>query len=298
MGDRPWHKRYHSDALTGYANLDLEERGAYTTILDLIYDRGGPLNMTDRLLAGYLGVSMRKSRSLIDSLIAHGKLWRTPEGHLFNKRARDELEKSSKGRRKRAENDLKMGSNAQCNSPETEKKPNEINDGNLVECDESGRHIRYQIPDSSVSSKDDTAPPPSKHDPKPISETDQWLRKKAVELYNATASKAGLPLVVWPISERRRKSLDARLRQAKGIIGWQMALAKVAGSQFLCGENDRGWRADFDFVLQEKSFTRIMEGGYDRSINRKVADGGRGFSLLDSAVEIAGGYPQGDDEEV
>ena len=43
MSALPYHKRYHSDALAGMMPLTLEERGAYNTLLDMIYDRGGPL---------------------------------------------------------------------------------------------------------------------------------------------------------------------------------------------------------------------------------------------------------------
>jgi hypothetical protein len=39
-GRRPWHKRYHEDALNGYMVLTPKERGIYTTCLDLIYSRG------------------------------------------------------------------------------------------------------------------------------------------------------------------------------------------------------------------------------------------------------------------
>jgi len=64
MSANPWHKRYHSDALHGFMSLTLEERGAFQTILDLIYDRGSALIDNDRLLAGYMGVSLRKWNSL------------------------------------------------------------------------------------------------------------------------------------------------------------------------------------------------------------------------------------------
>ena len=74
MSDNPWHRRYHSDALTGMLSLTLEERGAYQTVLDMIYDRGGPIADHDRVLAGYMGCSVRKWRSLREKLIASGKL--------------------------------------------------------------------------------------------------------------------------------------------------------------------------------------------------------------------------------
>ena len=39
-------------------------------------------------------------------------------------------------------------------------------------------------------------------------------------------------------------------------------MEKVAASHFLTGKKIN-WQADFDFLLQAKSFTRLMEGSYD-----------------------------------
>jgi hypothetical protein len=44
---------------------------------------------------------------------------------------------------------------------------------------------------------------------------------------------------------------------------WQRAMDALERSAFCRGENDRGWRADFDFLLQPKSFTKLLEGAYD-----------------------------------
>jgi uncharacterized protein YdaU (DUF1376 family) len=105
--------------------LTLEERGAYTTILDLIYDRGGPLPDNERLVAGYLEISTRMYRTVRDSLIAKGKLHRTPEGDLFNGRASRELSSSEKNRRILSE----CGANGGRKRVENLKKRNEINEG-------------------------------------------------------------------------------------------------------------------------------------------------------------------------
>lgn len=123
MSDRPWHKRYHSDALNGYMSLSLEERGAYTTILDLLYDRWEPLVENERLIAGYLGVSLRKARSIIESLISKGKIYRTKEGRISNHRFEKELENELKTSRKHAENGLKGARK----SHENKKKDKENN---------------------------------------------------------------------------------------------------------------------------------------------------------------------------
>ncbi|WP_395326915.1 HNH endonuclease [Novosphingobium sp. BL-8H] len=82
MSARPYHKRYHSDALAGCMALTLEERGAYQTLQDLMYDRQGPILDAERLLAGYMGVSIRKWRSLRETLLAKGKIFLTEDGRV------------------------------------------------------------------------------------------------------------------------------------------------------------------------------------------------------------------------
>ena len=109
MSARPYHKRYHSDALAGSMALTLEERGAYQTLLDLMYDRQGPLIDNERLLAGYMGASIRKWRSLRDAPHRKGKIHLTKDGLLSNSRVEKELEKTRKTSRKLSENGSKGG---------------------------------------------------------------------------------------------------------------------------------------------------------------------------------------------
>lgn len=109
MSARPYHKRYHSDALAGFMALDLEERGAYQTLLDMMYDRGGPLVDNERLLAGYMGCSVRKWRALRDSLIEKRKIHINRDREISNSRVEKELENDAKTTRKLAENGSKGG---------------------------------------------------------------------------------------------------------------------------------------------------------------------------------------------
>jgi len=85
---------------------------------------------------------------------------------------------------------------------------------------------------------------------------------EAVEVYNGEASKLGLPVAKSITTDRRRK-IKARLDE-HGIDGWREAVGKLQESPHCLGENDRGWRADLDFVCQPKSFNRLIEGGYSR----------------------------------
>ena len=47
-------------------------------------------------------------------------------------------------------------------------------------------------------------------------------------------------------------------------------------SRFLIGDNDRGWKADFDFILRVDKATSILEGKYDKLGKRT-----EGNALLD-----------------
>jgi uncharacterized protein YdaU (DUF1376 family) len=92
---------------------------------------------------------------------------------------------------------------------------------------------------------------------------------EAVSVWNETAEAMGLPKV-QRLTEPRSKALKARLSECGGIEGWRAAIGKVRDSPFLCGVNAQGWKADFDFVLQAKSFTKLMEGSYEKSRNSQT----------------------------
>ncbi len=109
----------------------------------------------------------------------------------------------------------------------------------------------------------------------------------AVQLWNDLAERIGHPKV-QVVSKARHRSLVKRLAECGGLDGWRVALAKVEASAFLRGANDRGWRADFDFMLQAKSFTRVMEGCYDDK-GRRDGGGGRAGSQGDRKAKFLAG---------
>ena len=120
----PYHRRYQGDALQGYRKLTLEQRGAYTTILDLIYDEGGPIEFNERWLAGELNCSLRKAKALLDELLELRKIYVTRDGKISNHRAEQEIGNALKISRKRAEN----GSKRKDNSAEKPEKRSKNND--------------------------------------------------------------------------------------------------------------------------------------------------------------------------
>ena len=97
----------------------------------------------------------------------------------------------------------------------------------------------------------------SKKEGFPTKEDLNW----AVEEWNELADDMGLPKVIR-MTEPRRRQLALRLRELGSREAWTQALFTIARSKFCCGENDRGWRANFDFVLRSSSLTKLVEGNY------------------------------------
>ena len=108
MSAHPWYRRYGADFIAGTLGLSLEEKGAYSIILDLIYDRGGPIPDEPRYIAGVCGCSLRKWSAIRDRLISFGKII-VCEGRITNARAEKEIEISTKTAEKHAENGSKGG---------------------------------------------------------------------------------------------------------------------------------------------------------------------------------------------
>lgn len=91
--------------------------------------------------------------------------------------------------------------------------------------------------------------------------------QEAFEFFCSAASRSGLP-VPSNFTPSRRKFLKARLVDCGGLEGWKVAMSKLEASDFCCGKVS-DFKANFDFVLQAKSFTKLMEGNYDNRENNK-----------------------------
>lgn len=81
-------------------------------------------------------------------------------------------------------------------------------------------------------------------------------------LWNETADPV-FPRVILPLSEKRARKFRPAVRDRPDPEWWKALFAKAGGIPFLKGENDRGWRADLEFVVRRHE--EIMEGRYDRA---------------------------------
>jgi hypothetical protein len=65
------------------------------------------------------------------------------------------------------------------------------------------------------------------------------------------------------LSDKRKRALAARTKDAFFVEHFREAIAKMSESNFCVGENDRGWKAGFDFFLKPGVIEKVIEGTYD-----------------------------------
>ena len=93
MGAIKWYKRSPQDALNGMLMLTLEERGAYNTVLDLIYSHDNNLHDDDRFIAGWMRCDIRVWKRIKIRLVELGKIV-IENGLVTNFRATSEIDEA------------------------------------------------------------------------------------------------------------------------------------------------------------------------------------------------------------
>lgn len=106
------------------------------------------------------------------------------------------------------------------------------------------------------SPKGEPIPPPDAENDEPDLRPEHVL-----EAWNAMADRAGVPKA--KLTPERRKKLSTFIRRHP-VDDITEAISAVERSPFLRGENDRSWRADFNWMLEPRNFTKLTEGTYDR----------------------------------
>jgi len=87
-------------------------------------------------------------------------------------------------------------------------------------------------------------------------------RQAAFENYNSTAEYLKLAAARGLTKDRQRK-LDARLKEV-GLNGWNLALENLMEMPFCYGQNDRGWKVTFDWMLSPTNLNKLIEKQYAR----------------------------------
>lgn len=95
--------------------------------------------------------------------------------------------------------------------------------------------------------------------PTPAAEPPSIDYEQFKNLYNEICTN--LPQVKM-LSEKRKKAIRAFHKQLT-VDDFKTVCGKANKSDFMTGKNDRGWKADFDFLLRVDKAINILEGKYD-----------------------------------
>ena len=244
------------DFLDGVMLLDPWEELAYRRICDMIYASNNHLENDDHKLAWGTKTGKRW-KSIKKSLLEKGKIqivqnliWNQKCSEMLAKSARNIEQKSAAGKASAAKrNNL------------TNNETHSTADTNDVE----------QAVEQAVTTSVPTATSTTQEPKNPVqislpigSSSSRQKRddpKFAFETFNALAAEIGIPTAT-KLDKRRRDAIRRTLADIGGIDAWNQILDALRNSPFCRGQNDRGWRANLDFLLNPTKRQRLVEGGY------------------------------------
>lgn len=226
---------YVSDYLGATRALTAEQHGAYLLLLMSMWNAEGDLPNDPKTLARLACCTPSRWAKICGPVLEKFDV----EGdRLTNARLRLELKKAQEKSIKRADAGTRGG-----NAKALKNKEPALAIATGLPCHSS---------EPEPEKKNDLKVIVGGADPLPV--------QRAFDQWNETARRVGLPLAK-SLTPVRRKHIRARLA-SDGLEGWMEALVAVEASPLCRGDNDRGWRADLDFVCQAKSFTKLREGSY------------------------------------
>lgn len=90
-----FYKRDPDRALSGMAELSLKQRGAYNSLLDLLYSRDGDVPDDDQRVARMMTCHWREWKAVKEELMALGKVW-SEGGRLHAKRVQETIKEAAR----------------------------------------------------------------------------------------------------------------------------------------------------------------------------------------------------------
>lgn len=122
-------------------------------------------------------------------------------------------------------------------------------------------------------------PPPSPSLPPPQShkETSSLVVRgptpaELVAIWNELRDKATQPeAVAIKPGTKRYKAAAARLKEHPDHEGWRTVVTFLAQSAWHTGQNDRGWSANFDYLVKPETYASILERAQTTGIGKNGA---------------------------
>jgi len=119
------------------------------------------------------------------------------------------------------------------------------------------------------------------------------LPQTLADLWNASCGS--LPHCLELKGARHQKAA-ARLRD-RTLDEWEAIISRIASSTFCTGQNDRGWVATFDWLLQPETATKVLEGKYDNRQHVFASPPDKVQKMIDGRDRVLAGLRQLREEE-
>lgn len=114
-----------------------------------------------------------------------------------------------------------------------------------------------------------------------VSEKPKIEFQKIVNIFNSVCKN--LP-DVQKLTDQRKSAINARVSDY-GLSKIGEVFQIVSNNEFLNGNNDRGWKADFDWVMNPNNFIKILEGKYQSNGKKAIKTNAEVFeSAMESEV--------------
>lgn len=247
------------------AHLTMIQHGAYRLLLDYYYQVGGPIpaiataNAQANLdsLLRVCRAFAQAEREAIEFVLA--EFFELRDGRFHHHRCDEEIAKRTNLRKIRAEAGAKGGAIARANAQANGKQlPTQ---SQL----QSQLQIQEERGSGSEAYLGDAKPSPIGQE---ALEGGNGLGNDDAALvansWNLMAEDHGLPQVKR-ITPGRRQKIKDRAKDAGGLIKLVEVIEQIPSQPFLLGKNQRGWKADLDWILEPRNFVKLEE--------RKFANG-------------------------
>lgn len=244
MRRRPWYKRYPSDFISGTLSLTLEEKGAYSMVLDLMHDRGGPIPDDSQWIARVCGCSTRRWNQIRGRLIGEGKI--TVVGNtITNRRAENDIFSGEKEAEKLAESGRK-------GAEKTNKKIPEEQENNDLDIPLAAQNrAAYQI--LETRKKDSPNGESKESSPQWVREFEEWYhlyprkrgRGQAEKAFRAARKHTDLETLVAGVKRYAAERAGEDARFVKHPATW------LNGKCWLDEPEESGGRDDIATAVQE-----------------------------------------------
>jgi hypothetical protein len=131
------------------------------------------------------------------------------------------------------------------------------NDNKLIKNKKNNNNFNNnELSDTATanSGEADNAPPAA-------AEAEKTPYSQILEMYNELCEIKGLRSI-RSINGKRKTQTAARFNEY-GLGGFVELFEKVSASLFLCGGSQRGWKADFDWLIAPTNMQKVLEGKYE-----------------------------------